>query len=107
MTIHIPLVDLRAQYFSIKPEIDAAIERVIAATNFILGEEVVAFEQAFASAVGAKGCVGVASGTAALHLALLAVGLKAGDEVITTAQSFIATAEQVSQIGAKASLCGY
>jgi dTDP-4-amino-4,6-dideoxygalactose transaminase len=101
LSIQIPLVDLKAQYFSIKPEIDAAIKRVIEATSFILGEEVSAFEQAFASAVGTKGCVGVASGTAALQLALLAVGLKPGDEVITTAHTFIATTEALSQIGGK------
>jgi dTDP-4-amino-4,6-dideoxygalactose transaminase len=101
LSIHIPLVDLKAQYLSIKPEIDSAISRVIAATSFILGEEAAAFEQAFASAVGARGCVGVASGTAALHLALLAVDLRPGDEVITTAHTFIATTEALSQIGAK------
>ena len=59
------------------------------------------FEQAFASSVGANGAVGVASGTAALHLALLAVGIKPGDEVITTAHTFIATAEPISRIGAR------
>jgi dTDP-4-amino-4,6-dideoxygalactose transaminase len=97
----IPLVDLKAQYATIKPEIDAAIRRVIDNATFILGKEVADFEQAFASAVGAQGAVGVASGTAAIRLALLAVGVGPGDEVITTAHSFIATAEAISQTGAK------
>lgn len=99
--IQIPLVDLKAQYVAIKPEIDAAIQRVVDATSFILGNEVAGFEQSFAALVGARGAVGVASGTAALHLALLAVGIKPGDEVITTAHTFIATAEPISLIGAR------
>ncbi|HKC62737.1 MAG TPA: DegT/DnrJ/EryC1/StrS family aminotransferase [Pyrinomonadaceae bacterium] len=97
----IPLVDLKAQYASIKPDIDAAIERVVNNTSFILGKEVAEFEQKFAEYVNAKGAVGVASGTAALHLSLLACGVGPGDEVITTAHTFIATAEPISQIGAK------
>jgi dTDP-4-amino-4,6-dideoxygalactose transaminase len=97
----IPLVDLKAQYATIKPEIDTAIQRVINNTSFILGKEVADFEQAFSSAVGAQGAVGVASGTAAIRLALLAVGVGPGDEVITTAHTFIATAEAISQTGAK------
>jgi dTDP-4-amino-4,6-dideoxygalactose transaminase len=99
--IQIPLVDLSAQYTSIKPQIDAAIQRVIDNTNFILGDEVANFERAFAVAVGAKGAVGLSSGTAALRLALLAVGVGPGDEVITTAHTFIATAEAISHSGAK------
>src|SRR2546425_578518 len=99
--MRIPLVDLKAQYANIKPEIDAAIQRVISNTAFILGKEVADFEQAFASTVGARGAVGVASGTAALQLALLAVGVMPSDEVITTAHTFIATAEPISQCGAK------
>lgn len=99
--IQIPLVDLKAQYISIKSEIDVAIQRVIDNTSFILGDEVSAFEQAFASIVGANGAVGVGSGTSALHLALLAVGVRPGDEVITTAHTFIATAEAISLIGAR------
>lgn len=98
--MNIPLVDLKAQYAGIKPEIDAAIQRVVNSTNFILGKEVAEFERAFARYVGAKGTVGVASGTAALHLALLACGLGPGAEVITTAYSFIATAEAISHTGA-------
>jgi dTDP-4-amino-4,6-dideoxygalactose transaminase len=92
---------LKAQYAGIKPEIDAAIQRVVAGAGFILGEEVSNFEQALAATVGAAEAVGVSSGTGALLLALLAVGVKPGDEVITTAHTFIATAEAVSRIGAR------
>lgn len=99
--MEIPLVDLKAQYASIKPEVDAAIKRVVDNTSFILGQEVTEFEQAFARYVGAKGAVGVASGTSALQLSLLACGVGPGDEVITTAHTFIATAEAVSQTGAR------
>lgn len=99
--MHIPLVDLKAQYAWIKPEIDAAIQRVLDHTGFILGEEVANFEQALADYVKAKGAVGVASGTAALRLALQACGIGVGDEVITVAHTFFATAEAISQIGAR------
>jgi dTDP-4-amino-4,6-dideoxygalactose transaminase len=92
---------LKAQYANIKPEIDAAIQRVIDNRSFILGKEVTDFEQAFASCVGASGAVGVASGTAALQLALLVVGIGPGDEVITSAYTFIATAEAISLTGAR------
>jgi len=97
----IPLVDLKAQYLSIKDEIDEAIQRVINKSAFILGEEVEAFEEEYAKYCGAKYCVGVASGTAALHLTLLACGIGPGDEVITTPFTFIATAEAISHCGAK------
>jgi dTDP-4-amino-4,6-dideoxygalactose transaminase len=99
--MHIPLVDLKAQYAAIKSDVDAAIQRVLTNTSFILGNEVAEFEQAFARHVGAKGAVGVASGTAALHLALLACGVGPGSEVITTAHTFIATAEAISHTGAR------
>ena len=97
----IPLVDLKAQYIDIKPHIDEAIKRVVDNTSFVLGKEVSDFESAFASYVNAKGAVGVASGTAALQLSLLAIGIKPGDEVITTAHTFIATAEAISITGAR------
>jgi dTDP-4-amino-4,6-dideoxygalactose transaminase len=96
----VPFVDLKAQYHSIKDEIDAAVARVIRNTSFILGPEVEAFEQAFAEYAGARFCLGLNSGTAALHLALLAGGVGAGDEVIVPANSFFATAEAVSLVGA-------
>ncbi|MEW6717739.1 MAG: DegT/DnrJ/EryC1/StrS family aminotransferase [Chloroflexota bacterium] len=94
--MEIPLVDLKAQYASIKPEIDTAIQRVVDNTSFILGQEVQAFEAAFAAYLGVRGAVGVASGTAALHLSLLACGVGQDDEVITTAHTFFATAEAIS-----------
>jgi dTDP-4-amino-4,6-dideoxygalactose transaminase len=97
----IPLVDLKAQYQSIKPEIDAAMQRVVNNTTFILGKEVAEFEKNFAAYCNAQQCVGMDSGTAALHLALVILGVKTGDEVITTTHTFIATAEVISLIGAK------
>jgi dTDP-4-amino-4,6-dideoxygalactose transaminase len=96
----IPLVDVRAQYEELRQDIDAAIKRVIDAAAFILGPEVASFESAFARFVGSPEAVGVASGTAALHLALLACKVGPGDEVITTPHTFIATAEAISQTGA-------
>ena len=99
--MQIPLVDLKAQYRSIRPEVNAAIHRVLENANFILGSEVAQFEQAFAEYVGTNGAVGVASGTAALHLALLALDIGPGDEVITTAHTFVATAEAISHTGAR------
>jgi dTDP-4-amino-4,6-dideoxygalactose transaminase len=98
--VQIPLVDLKAQYAAIKPEVDAAMQRVLDNTSFILGQEVAGFEAAFADYVGAREAVGVASGTAALLLALLACDVGPGDQVITTAHTFIATAEAISQAGA-------
>ncbi len=97
----VPLVDLKAQYAAIKPDIDAAMQRVVNNTSFILGKEVAEFENNFAAFSHAQYCVGTDSGTAALHLALLILGVKAGDEVITTTHTFIATAEVISLIGAK------
>jgi dTDP-4-amino-4,6-dideoxygalactose transaminase len=97
----IPLVDLKAQYAQLKPEVDAAIQRVLDNTSFILGQEVSNFEQAFANYIGVTGAVGIASGTAALHLSLLACGVGPGDEVITTAHTFFATAEMISHTGAR------
>ena len=97
----IPLVDLKAQYAAIKPEIDAAVQRVLDSTAFILGREVEGFEAAFAEYCEAHHAVGVGSGTAALHLALMACGVGTGDEVITTPHTFIATAEAISHAGAR------
>jgi len=98
--VKIPLVDLTAQYDSIKYEIDAAIQRVVQKGQFILGPEVKTFEEEMANYCGTKFAVGVASGTDALHLALLACGIKPGDEVITTPFTFIATAEAITNCGA-------
>lgn len=96
----IPLVDLKAQYRSIKQDIEAAIQRVLDHTQFILGQEVESFEEAFAAACGAPHAIGVASGTAAIHMTLVALGIGPGDEVITTPHTFIATVEPVCQVGA-------
>ena len=84
----IPLVDLKAQYGSIKEEIDEAVRRVIERGEFILGPEVEALEKEVAAYLGVKYAVGVASGTDALQLALLACGIKPSDEVITTPFTF-------------------
>jgi len=97
----VPLVDLAAQYQSIKPDIDGAIQRILDNTSFILGDEVRAFESAFASYVGAGGAVGVSSGTAAIELSLRALGIGEGDEVITSAHTFIASAEAITNAGAR------
>jgi dTDP-4-amino-4,6-dideoxygalactose transaminase len=97
----IPYFDLKAQYRTIRDDILAALERVCQSGLFILGEEVAKFEEEFAAFCEAKHCVAVNSGTSALHLALLAVGVKPGDEVITTPNTFIATAEAISYTGAK------
>jgi len=96
----IPMADLKAQYLSIKGEIDAAVRRVIENSQFILGPEVDAFEKEMAAYCGTAYAVGVASGTEALQLALLACGIGPGDEVITTPFTFIATAEAITQCGA-------
>src|SRR5919112_5402345 len=96
----VPFVDLQAQYRSIKAEVDAAVQRVLDTSAFILGREVEAFERAFAEYVGARECVGVSNGTAAIQLALQACGVGAGDEVIVPANTFFATAEAVSTAGA-------
>lgn len=99
--MNIPLVDLKAQYSSIKDEIDQAIERVIRNSHFILGPELESFEKAIASYLDVNYAIGVASGTDALYLALLACGIGPGDEVVTTPFTFIATAETIAKCGAK------
>ena len=101
MTQNIPLVDLKIQYQNIKPDVDVAMQRVLNNTSFILGQEVTDFEQVFADFVQAKGAVGVASCTAALFLSLLACDVGPADEVITTTHTFFATAEAISQTGAR------
>ena len=98
--MRVPQLDLKRQYASLETEIRAALDRVCRSASFILGEEVEKFEQEFAAYVEAKHCVAVNSGTSALHLALLAAGVGPGDEVITTANTFIATAEAICYTGA-------
>jgi len=99
-TFIIPLIDLRAQYQSIKPEVDAAVQRVLDSGQFILGPEVDALEREVAAYCGTSHAVGVASGTDALELSLRLCGIGPGDEVITTAFSFFATAEAILAVGA-------
>jgi len=96
----IPYLDLKAQYHGIKDEIDAAVLRVLDSTQFILGEEVAAFEREFAAYCHASESVGVNSGTSALHLALLSAGIGPGDEVITTPFTFVATVAAIRYAGA-------
>jgi dTDP-4-amino-4,6-dideoxygalactose transaminase len=97
----IPFADLKAQYHSIKGEIDAAIANTLESTQFILGKEVGAFEEEFAAFQGAAHCAGTNSGTSAVHLALLAAGVGAGDEVITTPFTFVATVAAILYTGAR------
>ncbi|MDD5455379.1 MAG: DegT/DnrJ/EryC1/StrS family aminotransferase [Candidatus Ratteibacteria bacterium] len=101
----IPLTDLKRQYQSIKKEVDSAIRQVITNTNFILGKEVEEFENEIARYLNVKFSVGVASGTDALVLALKALDIKEGDEVITTPFTFIATTEAIVRAGAKPVFC--
>src|SRR3989338_4813183 len=99
--MQIPLVDLKQQYLGIKDEIDSSIQEVFNNTAFILGKKVEDFEGKFANLCNVKHCIGVNNGTSALRLALLALGIKANDEVITTPFTFIATAEAISHTGAE------
>lgn len=97
----IPLLDLKAQYYSIKDEIDKAVFEVLESGGFILGERVAQFEGELAKYCQAQSAIGVASGTDALYLALMACGIGAGDEVITTPFTFAATAEVITLAGAR------
>jgi dTDP-4-amino-4,6-dideoxygalactose transaminase len=97
----IPLVDLKAQYRSIKPEIDRAIQGVLDSTQFVLGPSVAAFERDFAAFCGTSEAVGLNSGTSALHLSLLAAGVGPGDEVITVPFTFVATVAAIEYAGAR------
>src|ERR1700756_1997298 len=99
--VKVPYLDLKAQYRSIKPEIDAAVARVLDSCQFVLGPEVAGFEQEFAAYCGTSECVALNSGTSALHLALLAAGVGAGDEVITVPFTFIASVAAILYVGAK------
>jgi len=97
----IPFLDLKAQYEEIKPQVDAAVARVIESAQFVLGPEVAAFEERFAAYCGVRHCVALNSGTSALHLALLAAGVGPGDEVITVSMTFVATTAAILYCGAK------
>ncbi|MDJ0686509.1 MAG: DegT/DnrJ/EryC1/StrS family aminotransferase [Alphaproteobacteria bacterium] len=101
----IPYVNLYAQYRDIRSEIDAAIETVIAESSFVRGVHVDRFEEDFAAVIGASYCVSCGNGTDALYIAMRALGLKNGDEVITTAHSWIATSETITQAGGRVVFC--
>jgi dTDP-4-amino-4,6-dideoxygalactose transaminase len=94
------MADLKAQYNTLRSEMIQVLLDVAASTSYVLGPRVEAFEQSFAEFVGARHCIGVNSGTSALHLALICAGVKAGDEVITVPMTFIATAWGISYLGA-------
>lgn len=96
----IPMVDLRAQYKTLRPEIENALREILESGHFILGPNVEALEKEIAYYHGVKYAVGLASGTDALHLSLNALGIKEGDEVITTPFTFVATAEAIVYVGA-------
>jgi dTDP-4-amino-4,6-dideoxygalactose transaminase len=99
--MNIPFVDLHAQYQSIKSEIDAAIGEVIAQSAFIRGPHVARFENAWAKTLGVKHCVSCANGTDALYIAMRALGVKPGEEIITTAHSWISASETITQAGGR------
>lgn len=97
----IPMVDLKTQYAQLKDEIDAGLLAALEQTAFVLGPNVQAFEKEAAEYLGVRHAIGVANGTEALHLALRSAGVGEGDEVITSAFTFIATAESICYVGAK------
>src|ERR1700720_3790503 len=101
----VPFADLQLQYQTIKGEIDAAIAAVISSNAFIRGPYVDAFEREFAAAVDARHCVSCANGTDALYIAMAALQVKPGDEVITTAHSWISTSAMITHAGATPVFC--
>src|SRR6516225_1813051 len=101
MPITVPLLDLHAQYHPIRAEILAAIERVCDSQRFIMGPEIAAFEAEMAAMLGVRHAISVSSGTDALLLALMALDVNAGDEIITPTYSFFATAGSVARVGAR------
>jgi dTDP-4-amino-4,6-dideoxygalactose transaminase len=99
--MNVPFVDLKAQYAQIRNEINPAVQEVMDSASFVGGPYVKAFEENFAKFCGAKHAIGISSGTAAIHLALLACDIGSGAEVITVPNTFIATTEAISMSGAK------
>jgi len=96
----IPLLDLKAQYTYLRDEMTQALQEVAESSTYVLGSRVSAFEEAFATHIGARHCIGVNSGTSALHLALITAGVGAGDEVITVPMTFVATTWAICYVGA-------
>ena len=96
----IPFIDLQSQYQSYKEEIDSAIHAVLDTSQYIMGPAVKELELKLANYTGVKHAVACASGTDALLIALLAIGIKPGDEIITTPFTFISSSEVISQLGA-------
>src|SRR5262245_9919328 len=100
-TVNVPFVDLNAQYAAIADEIEATVLRSLRGTDYILGSDVTRFEQEYADYCGTRFAVGLDTGLSALELTLRAYGIGGNDEVITAANSFVATALAVSSTGAK------
>lgn len=101
----IPFVDLHSQYLGLKEEIDSAITEVISGSDFIRGKHMKPFEEEFANVIGSRHCISCANGTDALYIALRALGAGPGDEIITTAHTWISTSETITQAGARVVFC--
>lgn len=105
MTTPVPFADLHAQYLTIKAEVDDAIAEVIRTSSFIRGSHVQRFEEEFAKAIGTRHCVSCANGTDSLYIAMIALGVRPGDEVIAPAHSWISTTETITQAGGQVVFC--
>lgn len=103
--MNVPFNDLKTHHDSLQPELNDAIQRVINDCSFIRGREVELFEEEFAAAVNAKHCIATANGTDSLYIGMKALGIKPGDEVITTAHSWISTSETITQAGGQVVFC--
>ena len=97
----IPFIDLKSQYRALQPQIQARIDRVLEHGQYIMGPEVEELEERLAAYIGARHCITVASGTEALLISLMALGIEPGDEIITTPFTFVATAEVIVRLGAR------